>query len=189
MSSHLMTRHVKAATRRHLWAPQTNGGPRTYKMHFPAKGGRRRCLAERCPGVLETRAAMRVHFVYRHVHNTVVILEEGNLPLPRFPRCDLQVVRKALNRRHLDTWRSHRGHRGRGRLPFSIITTVSWTCRCTKCTRIAARVANTPGHPSTGHRLLPCFAGKCILYILGPPFVWGAQRCHRVAAFPCGVIM
>ena len=46
---------------------------------------------------------MRVHFVHRHVHDTVVILEEGNLPLPRCPRCDLQVSRKALNGRHLET--------------------------------------------------------------------------------------
>ena len=46
---------------------------------------------------------MRVHFVHRHVHDTVVILEEGNLPLPRFPRCDLQVSRRALNWRHLET--------------------------------------------------------------------------------------
>ena len=51
----------------------------------------------------ETRAAMRVHFVHRHVHETVVILEEGNLPLPRCPRCDLQVSRRALNGRHLGT--------------------------------------------------------------------------------------
>ena len=46
---------------------------------------------------------MRVHFVHRNVHDTVVILEEGNLPLPRCPRCDLQVSRKALNGRHLGT--------------------------------------------------------------------------------------
>ena len=46
---------------------------------------------------------MRVHFVHRPVHDTVVILEEGNLPLPRCPRCDLQVSRKALNVRHLGT--------------------------------------------------------------------------------------
>ena len=72
-------------------------------MHFPAKDGRRRCPVEGCPGVLATRAAMRVHFVHRHFHNTVVILEEGNLPLPRCPRCDLQVSRKALNGRHLGT--------------------------------------------------------------------------------------
>ena len=46
---------------------------------------------------------MRVHFVHWHVHDTVVILEEGNLPLPRCPRCDLQVPRRALNGRHLGT--------------------------------------------------------------------------------------
>ena len=103
MSSHMMTRHGKAATWRHLWAPQTNGGPRMYKMHFPAKDCRRRFPVEGCPAVLATRAVMRVHFVHWHVHNTVVILEEGNLPLPRCPRCDLQVFRKALNGRHLET--------------------------------------------------------------------------------------
>ena len=32
------------------WGPQTNGGPRMYKMHFPAKYGRRRCPVEGCPG-------------------------------------------------------------------------------------------------------------------------------------------
>ena len=72
-------------------------------MNFPDKGGQRRCPVERCPGVLATRAAMRVHFVHRHVHNIVVILEEGNLPLPRCPRFDLQVFRKALNGRHMGT--------------------------------------------------------------------------------------
>ena len=34
---------------------------------------------------------------------TVVILEEGNFPLLRCPRWDLQVSRKALNGRHLGT--------------------------------------------------------------------------------------
>ena len=41
--------------------------------------------------------------MHRHVHDTVVILEEVNLPLPRCPRCDLQVPRQALNGRHLGT--------------------------------------------------------------------------------------
>ena len=71
-------------------------------MSFP-KGSRRQCRVEDFQGVSETRAAMRVHFVHRHVHDTVVILEEGNLPLPRCPRCNLQVSRKALNGRHLET--------------------------------------------------------------------------------------
>ena len=63
-------------------------------MKYPVEG---------CPGVSATRAAMRVHFVHRHVHDTMVILEEGNPPLPRCPRCDLQVPRRALNGRHLGT--------------------------------------------------------------------------------------
>ena len=74
-----------------------------YKMDLPTKGGRRKCPVDGCPGVSETQAAMRVHFVHRHVHDTVVILEEGKLPLPRCPRCDLQVSRRALNGRHLET--------------------------------------------------------------------------------------
>ena len=56
-----------------------------------------------------TRAAMRVHFLHRHVHDTVVILEEGNLPLPRCPRCDLRVPRRALNGRHLGTNQCRKG--------------------------------------------------------------------------------
>ena len=72
-------------------------------MNFPKMGGRRQCPVDGCPGVSETRAAMRVHFVHRHVHDTVVRLEEGNLPLPRCPRCDLQVFRRAFNGRHLET--------------------------------------------------------------------------------------
>ena len=72
-------------------------------MSFPMKGGLRRCPVEGCPGALATRTAIRVHFVHWHVQDTVVMLEEGNLPHPRCPRCDLQVPRKALNGRHLGT--------------------------------------------------------------------------------------
>ena len=47
----------------------------------------------------------------------VVMLEEGNLPLPRCPRCDLQVTRKALNGRHLGTLQFKKGaEQKRGRL-------------------------------------------------------------------------
>ena len=74
-----------------------------YKMNFPARDGRQQCPVEGCPGVSATQAAMRVHFLHRHVHNTVVILEEVNLSLPRCPQCDLQVSRKVFNGRHLET--------------------------------------------------------------------------------------
>ena len=37
------------------------------------------------------------------------MLKEGNLPLPRCPRCNLQVSRKALNGRHLGTLQCQKG--------------------------------------------------------------------------------
>ena len=74
----------------------------------------------------ETRAAMRVHSVHQHVHDTVVILEEGNLPLPRCPRCNLQVSRKALNGRHLETSQCRTGtERKRRRLAEAELETKS----------------------------------------------------------------
>ena len=45
-------------------------------MSFPAKRGLRRCPVEGCPGKLAMKTAMGVHFVHRHVVDTVVMLEE-----------------------------------------------------------------------------------------------------------------
>ena len=78
-------------------------------MSFPAKGGPKQCPVAGCPGELATRTAMRVHFVHRHVQDTVVMLEEGNLPHPRCPWCNLQVPRKALNGRQLGTLQCQKG--------------------------------------------------------------------------------
>ena len=44
---------------------------------------------------------MQVHFVHRHVQDTMVMLDEGKFPHPWCARCDMQVPRNALNRRHL----------------------------------------------------------------------------------------
>ena len=46
---------------------------------------------------------MRVHFWRRHVRDTVIILEEGNLPHPRCENCGSLVPWRALNGRHKDT--------------------------------------------------------------------------------------
>ena len=56
-------------------------------MNFPARDDRRQCPVEGCPGVSATQAAMRVHFVNRHVHDTMVILEEDNLPRTPLSLC------------------------------------------------------------------------------------------------------
>ena len=46
---------------------------------------------------------MRVHFWRRHVQDTIIILEEGNLPHPRCENCDMFVPWRALNGRHKST--------------------------------------------------------------------------------------
>ena len=46
---------------------------------------------------------MRVHFWRRHVRDTVIILEEGNLPHPRCEECDMLVPWRSLNGRHKAT--------------------------------------------------------------------------------------
>ena len=52
---------------------------------------------------------MQVHFLHRRVLDTVVILEEGNLLHPRFPRCNMLVPRSTLNGRHPVTTQCARG--------------------------------------------------------------------------------
>ena len=46
---------------------------------------------------------MRVHFFHRHVRDTVIILEEGNIPQPWCPCCDILVPWRALNGLHITT--------------------------------------------------------------------------------------
>ena len=58
---------------------------------------------EGCPGRAGTRTVMRVYFWRRHVRDIVIILEEGNFPHPRCPRCNMLVPWRALNGRHKNT--------------------------------------------------------------------------------------
>ena len=58
---------------------------------------------------MATRTAMRVHFVHRHVLDTVVMLEEGNFSQPRCVRCDMQVPWRELNGQHLGTTQCLKG--------------------------------------------------------------------------------
>ena len=90
----------------------TGGGEgeekQTYRMEFP-KGGTMEFPAEGCPGRAGTRTAMHVHFWRRHVRDTIIILEEGNLSHPRCENCDMFVLYRALNGRHKSTMMCKRG--------------------------------------------------------------------------------
>ena len=100
----------RAVWRRRQWnTPATGVGPQIYRMSFPEKGGPQKCPVAGCPGRVSTRTPMRVQFVHWHVFDTVVILEEGNSPQPRYARCDIIVPRRALNGRHPGTVQCKKG--------------------------------------------------------------------------------
>ena len=52
---------------------------------------------------------MQVNFLHRNVLDTVVILEEGNLPHPKCPQVDMLVPYHILNGRHPATAQYARG--------------------------------------------------------------------------------
>ena len=84
LAVHTMTRHGQAAEAQRSWKTSATGEDmRTYHMDLPAKGGPRSCLVEGCSVRAAQWTAMRAHFLYRHVLDTMVILEEGNLLYPR----------------------------------------------------------------------------------------------------------
>ena len=104
LASHRMTQHGKAKEEQWSWnASATGGEPITYRIDLPTKGGPRGCPVEGFPGRAGTRTAMRMHLCSRHARDIVIILEEGNLPHPRFSRCDMLVLWRALNGKHRDT--------------------------------------------------------------------------------------
>ena len=52
---------------------------------------------------------MTVHFFHRRVRETVIILEEGNLPHPWCTRCNIMVPWKSLNGCHVTTTQCAKG--------------------------------------------------------------------------------
>ena len=104
LAVHLQTQHGKAMRGIRYWGTMPPGGePHTYNMDFPTAGGTRNFLVKGCWGRVATRTAMRVQFFHRNVRDTVIILEEGNLPPPGFPRCNMLVPCIELNRWHIST--------------------------------------------------------------------------------------
>ena len=56
--------------------------PRTYRMSFPNKEGPRPFPVEGCSGQVAIRTFVKVQFWHRHVRDTVVIMDERNIPHP-----------------------------------------------------------------------------------------------------------
>ena len=83
--------------------------PPDVEPDFPTVVVPQEFLVEECRGRATTRMAIIVHFLHRYVRDTVIIMEEGTLPHPRCPRCDILVPYKALNGRHVTTAQCDKG--------------------------------------------------------------------------------
>ena len=107
---HLHTQHGKATGQRRHWetiAPVRY--PCTYTLAFPTTWGLRNFPIEGCLGQAATQTAMQVHLFHRHIWDTVIILEEVNLPHPRCHWCDMLVHWHELNRKHLAIAQCYKG--------------------------------------------------------------------------------
>ena len=112
--THLQTHHVVAkwelgSERRESDGDDGGDTPRTYRMAFPERAEPKPCPVKGCSFRALTRTATKVHFWHQHVRDTVVILEEGNLPNQWCPLCDMMVPWKALNGTHRRTAQCKRG--------------------------------------------------------------------------------
>ena len=82
---------------------------RAYRLSFPRTTTFRSCPVPGCLGRAKTRAGLRAHFQRLHPQDTVCILEEGSVPLPRCQQCDMHVSQLALNRGHTNTAQCRKG--------------------------------------------------------------------------------
>ena len=55
--------------------------PMEYRVSFPKTVHSIDCPIKGCPGKATSRANLRAHFMYRHVRDTLVILDEGRFPI------------------------------------------------------------------------------------------------------------
>ena len=69
-------------------------------LEFPVEG---------CKGRVAVRTGIWVNFVRHHLRETVVMVEEGNFPHPRYPRCDMLVPWAAPKGRHINTTLCYKG--------------------------------------------------------------------------------
>ena len=58
---------------------------------------------EECKGRATSLTNLRIHFLNRHLRDTVVIHDEGNRPHPRYPYCEMFVPWEDLNWSHPET--------------------------------------------------------------------------------------
>ena len=77
--------------------PQTREGnekgdiPTTYVVYFPRVLQLVRCPVPGCPAVAHSLGSMCEHFMFQHFRSRIVVVQEGNEPLPRCDLCGMHI--------------------------------------------------------------------------------------------------
>ena len=74
--------------------------PQHYRVYFTREAGEIEYHVLGCWGGEKNRTNIRIHFLHLQMQNTLVIMEEGNLPHHWCLYCDMFTPWAALNRRH-----------------------------------------------------------------------------------------
>ena len=77
--------------------------PHKYQVSFPRHVRVKNCPVPGCSGRSRSRIGLRRHFMHRHPHDNIHILEEHTNPYPKCERCGLQVPWRALMTSHHHT--------------------------------------------------------------------------------------
>ena len=70
-------RHTTGSVQTHNWNPPPQEN-QTFLVSFPRSEGPLACPVERWQGQEEIQMGLTVHSVHHHIHDTMVIVEEGN---------------------------------------------------------------------------------------------------------------
>jgi Zn ribbon nucleic-acid-binding protein len=77
--------------------------PAVFTISFPKVTPTANCPIEGCPGTATSHVNLRRHFMHRHPRDTLIICEEGSVPLRKCENCGMHVPRSALHSSHPTT--------------------------------------------------------------------------------------
>jgi hypothetical protein len=101
LAHHMRVQHGRTSGGSGFDPPEVIGAPPAeYRVSFPKTATLADCPVEGCPGKATSRTNLRAHFMYRHVCDTIVILDEGSYPHPRCLSCDMFVPRPGVYTTH-----------------------------------------------------------------------------------------
>jgi hypothetical protein len=107
LSNHLLRLHGKQLRIMELSNSPHISPPLKYQVSFPLYCQSIACPVEGCTGKASTRANLWSHFMYKHLEDDIVMMEEGALPICLY--CGMITSYSSLASRHKNVWQYKQG--------------------------------------------------------------------------------